>query len=94
MPLVNVLDLECEIKTNGELKEKLLESIQENHLWLNAFKCINPSDEFCARIGRSILERLDSPHYLLPSYHGDDDDAPISDMQSITKVMYIRVNKS
>lgn len=28
------------------------------HLWLNAFSCINPTDEFAAEVGRSVIRKV------------------------------------
>ena len=29
-----------------------------NHMWLNAFQCVRPTDEFCAEVGRAVLQML------------------------------------
>ena len=31
---------------------------RDHHVWLNAFSCINPSDEFLTEVGRIVLDRL------------------------------------
>lgn len=35
------------------------------HIWLNAFSCINPSDDFAADIGREVIRKVMSanPHH-------------------------------
>jgi hypothetical protein len=53
---------------------------EANHIWLNAFSCINPSEKFLADVGRSVLNLLDQ------SEHGDS--LGISQMTALT------VNKS
>ena len=27
-------------------------------IWLNAFKCVSPSDEFAAEVGREVIRKL------------------------------------
>ena len=81
------------MKTNKELKEAVLEMCQENHVWMNAFNCINPTKEFAQQLGFSILNRLNQKEYLLPYYYGDEE-GDIGDLQKLSKVMYIRINKS
>lgn len=29
-----------------------------DHIWLNAFKCIHPSDQFAAEVGREIIAKV------------------------------------
>lgn len=29
-----------------------------DHIWLNAFKCISPTDEFAADVGREIIAKV------------------------------------
>jgi len=29
-----------------------------DHLWLNAFSCISPTDEFAAQVGRSVIRKV------------------------------------
>lgn len=33
-----------------------------DHIWLNAFKCIRPTDEFAAEVGRSIIASAMQAH--------------------------------
>lgn len=33
-----------------------------DHIWLNAFSCISPSDEFLAGVGRDVVHRLNMAH--------------------------------
>ncbi len=82
------------MQTNKDLKEQVLLMCQENHMWLDAFACIKPTKEMAQQIGFSILNKLKDKENLLPSYHGDSDETEISEMQKLSKVMYIRINKS
>lgn len=29
-----------------------------DHLWLNAFRCIRPTDEFAAEVGRTVISKV------------------------------------
>ena len=33
-----------------------------DHIWLDAFKCIRPTDEFAAEVGRSVIARAMQAH--------------------------------
>lgn len=33
-----------------------------DHIWLNAFKCIRPTDEFAAEVGRAVIARAMQAH--------------------------------
>jgi hypothetical protein len=62
-----------------------LAAVRSNHIWLNAFSCIRPTDEFCASLGRQILEMLDSEHTTIPSEHR---------LVGTERSLVIRINKS
>lgn len=55
----------------------------DNHIWINAFECIRPSDELLRSIGRIVVDKLNESRI-----HGDFLGV------SIGKVLYVRVNKS
>jgi len=38
--------------------EVLLEKARANHIYLNAFSCVNPTEEFVRGIGENILDML------------------------------------
>lgn len=40
--------------------DEKVELANDNHLWLNAFHCIRPSDDFLIEVGRSVLSKLKS----------------------------------
>lgn len=80
--------------TNGELKEDVLKQAQENHIWVNAFQTINPSDEILRQIGASVMRMLKDKQCTIPVYHGDDDDTPIHELQRLTGAVYLHVNAS
>jgi len=39
-------------------KDELLNEADANHIWLNGFSCIEPTDEFLKDVGRMILQKL------------------------------------
>ncbi len=51
--------------SQGELKVDILRvdilrSLDENHMWINAFSCLNPSDDMKRQIGEWVLDKLSS----------------------------------
>jgi hypothetical protein len=52
-----------------------------NHIWLNAFCCIRPSDEFLLSVGRTVVAKL------MESKMADD-------FVGLSRVTYIRINCS
>jgi hypothetical protein len=61
-------------------KDELLEIADRNHIWLNGFQCINPSDEFLKDIGRMILHKLDR--------------SEMRDSTGISREIILTINKS
>jgi hypothetical protein len=41
-----------------EHKDAVYQACKDNHIWLNAMSCINPSDEFLLQLGRAVLHKL------------------------------------
>ena len=60
--------------------EELVEEAKGNHLWLNAFKCIQPTEEFKAQIGGIILEKLN--------------ETDMRDSLGISRMIIMTINKS
>lgn len=60
-----------------------------NHMWLNAFSCVRPTDELKMQIGEQILAWLDEKGNLLPS--GADHESKLA---ALTPVLYLSINKS
>ena len=54
------------------------------HMWLNGFKCIRPSDEFCAQVGRQLIEMV---------MRSDITTAPIGDPKG-SRAVILYVNAS
>ena len=51
-------------------KKDVLSGAESNHIWLNAFSCIRPTDEFLIAVGRQVLSYLDSPESMHQSQSG------------------------
>jgi hypothetical protein len=59
---------------------ELVVEAKANHIWLNAFSCIRPSDEFLIDVGRSVLRMLE--------------DSEMGDSFGISQMVILTVNKS
>ena len=62
---------------------------EANHIWLNAFSCINPTDELKMQIGEMVLEWLNQRDNLMPACADHD-----SELARLTPKLYMSVNKS
>lgn len=62
--------------------DELVELAKSNHIWLNSFSCIRPSQEFLAQVGTQVIACLETSPLL---------DDLISSPRNVT---YIRVNRS
>ena len=62
--------------------KNILESVEHNHIWLNAFACISPTKEFCEKVGREVLSMLNQKENRLMSTN------------NINEELYLRINKS
>lgn len=70
------------LRDDGKLTDaEIAAEARQNHIWLNAFACVNPTTEFAAAIGREVIAMLNA---------SDIRDAFIGR----TNVAYLRVNKS
>lgn len=88
------MKVETTLKNNGELKKAVLRAAQDNHLWVNAFSLIRPTDETLRNIGREVVSMLQRQENLLPAYHGEKDREPISNLQTLTGMLYLSINQS
>lgn len=66
--------------------EQIAKYAKDNHIWLNAFSCINPSDKFKIEIADMILSKLD--HTELRATKLSSDKEPVGNL------VYLRINKS
>jgi len=60
-----------------------------NHIWLNAFTCIKPTDELKMQIGTLVLDWLNQKDNLIPSRADHE-----CSLAKLTPVLYMSVNKS
>ena len=67
----------------------VMRSVKANHMWLNAFACIRPSDELKMQIGEWVLAQLASKETTILS---DWDDSALADLKMREAVL--RFNKS
>lgn len=78
----------------------IVQMVQDNHIWLNAFNCINPTDEFLMSIGKQVIAMLNRSANLLPMYLDDEPPSEtesgkaIQGLSELTKVLYLSINKS
>lgn len=74
----------------------IVKMVQDNHIWLDAFYCKNPTDDFLKDIGRMVLQGLDCKERLLPMYL--DDEPPgtsaVEPLAEHTPTLYLSINKS
>jgi hypothetical protein len=80
-------------ETNAELRDAVLKSVQEHHIWINAFTIIRPTDETLRNIGRVIVEYLQNRANLLPAWHGETE-GEVGDMAKLTHMLYLSINAS
>lgn len=60
--------------------EEIAAEAKGNHIWLNAFACIRPTDEFLAEVGRDVLRMLAS--------------SEMRDSWGVSQMVVLSVNKS
>ena len=82
--------------TNKELKEKIIDKVDVNHIWINALSIINPSDDRCKEIGRTVINMLKNRENLLPSVYIDkeSENEELTDIQKLTDCLYLYINAS
>lgn len=78
---------------NSELQEQVLKRVQSNHIWVNAFTIIRPSDDTLKAIGREVVEMLKQKENLLPSWNGQTE-GEVHALSELTPVLYLRINAS
>ena len=81
---------------NKELKQKILQSVTGNHMWINAFSLIHPSDDIKLAIGDFVIQHLQNKKTLLPHYNVDLDldEDEVQDLAMLAKSFYCRFNAS
>lgn len=61
--------------------EELVKIANDNHIWLNAFECIRPSDDFLKDVGRMVVAKLMESKIR-------------NDFTGLTPVAFLRLNAS
>ena len=80
--------------------EDVARAVHDNHIWLNAFKCVNPTPEVCEQLGRQIIEMLNTKELLLAKYDGNiSQETPevqkaLTEFSHLTPTLYLSINKS
>lgn len=78
--------------SNEEYKDLVFQKSEENHIWINAFSCINPSDEFLANLGRMVLEKLNNKENLIPAKCITS--PAMKKLAELSPQLILRINKS
>ncbi len=68
---------------------EIASAAEANHIWLNAFSLINPSDEMLQYIGRTVVEMLKERGNLLPARADHK-----CKLAALTPLLYMSVNQS
>jgi len=78
----------------------VIKAVSDNHIWINAFSLINPSDETALSVGRSVIAMLQDKPRLLPKYTASaseldaDGKRVMQKMAELTPMLYMSVNAS
>ena len=75
-------------------KEQIIEKVQQNHIWINAFSLVRPNDETAKAIGYEIIRMLKDRDNLLPAHFGEDASEQLEELAKLTPELYLRINAS
>lgn len=78
--------------SNEEYKELVFQKSEENHIWVNAFSCINPSDDFLISLGQMVIDRLNEKDNLIPASYVTD--PKMKRLAELSPQLILRINKS
>lgn len=68
-------------KSISDLSDKeFRKETMDNHIWINAFSCIKPTDKFLIGLGKEILNKLEQTE--------------LTDSLGISPTILLRINKS
>lgn len=85
-PLANSSALNC-------YNRAVLCAAKENHIWLNAFACVQPTTEFRLQLADQILTMLSEKNNLIYDYQ-DSADENLRTLGRLTPELIVRINKS
>lgn len=71
----------------------VLRAAQANHIWLNAFACVLPTQDFKIQLADQILAMLNDKEALIHD-HQDDKNKAMRALGKLTPQLIIRINKS
>lgn len=77
-----------------EWEKKLINKVKENHIWINAFHCINPTDEFKIHLAEKILQKLNNKDCLMCDSSITSDNKNIREISKLTPILFLSINKS
>lgn len=72
-------------------QDQVIEAVEKNHLWVNAFLLIHPTDETALQLGRAVIAMLKDRNCLLPRYV---DDPALTAIAKLNPTLYLSVNAS
>lgn len=76
-----------------QYEQDVIRSAQTNHIWLNAFSCVNPTPELKIQLADQILAMLNDTDNLIY----DDQDSENEALRALGKLLpqlVVRINKS
>jgi hypothetical protein len=71
----------------------VLKNARSNHIWVNAFTLVKPTEQTYANIGRAVVQMMQDKSNLLPSYYGHSE-GDVSELQRLTPTLYMSINAS
>jgi hypothetical protein len=77
-----------------EYSELLIKKAKGNHIWINAFNTINPTDEFKIGLANMILNMLNKRDNLIPASYITSDNENMQELAKLTPILYLSINKS
>lgn len=81
-------------------KDQVIQAVEDNHIWVNAFLLINPTDDIAKDIGYTVIGWLKNRDNLLPKLldaAGETDPEVRESLESLAKLtptLYMSVNAS
>lgn len=77
-----------------EYNRLVLDKAKGNHIWINAFETINPTDKFKIQLAEHILYMLNKKENLIPTSLITSEDKELQDLAKQQQILYLSINKS
>jgi hypothetical protein len=77
----------------SQYERDIIKSAQENHIWLSAFACVRPTDEFKIQLADQILGMLNDKEYMIYD-NQDSTNETLKELGRLTPELVVRINKS